>query len=324
MGKFFIVCTFGALSLAGPAQGQEAPLTDHHQHLLSPALAELISPPGGPPTIPITARDLVMHLDAAGIRSALVLSTAYIWSQPSRRVENEYERVKAENDWTSQQVAMFPDRLNGFCGLNPIKEYALTELARCAKDPYLRHGLKLHFGNSAVDYRNVKHVKLLKSVFRAANDFRMPIVVHMRASITEKLGYGREEALVFLNEVIPAAPAVPIQIAHLAGAGGYSDPAVDQALSVFIDAIRAGDTRTKQLWFDVTSVALGTPTPEQAQLIANRIRQIGLQRVIYGSDAAISNNSPREAWAAFRRLPLTPEEFRAIARNVAPYARAAP
>src|SRR5215813_8057770 len=220
MTKFFLFCIFGGLSLAGSAQGQEAPLTDHHQHLFSPALAELISPPGGPATSPITARDLVMHLDALGIRSAVVLSTAYIWSQPSRRVENEYERVRAENDWTSQQVAMFPNRLIGFCGLNPLREYALTELARCAKDPYLRHGLKLHFGNSAVDYRNVEHVSRVRNVFRAANDFRMPIVVHTRASITEKLRYGREDALIFLNELVPAAPAVPIQIAHLAGAGG--------------------------------------------------------------------------------------------------------
>ena len=95
-------------------------------------------------------------------------------------------------------------------------------------------------------------------------------------------------------------------------------------MSVFIGAISAGDARTKLLWFDVTSIALGNPTPERARLIATRIRQIGLQRVVYGSDAAISNNSPSEAWAAFRRLPLTPEEFRVIARNVASYARAAP
>jgi len=324
MAKFVLICIVGILPLVGIAQGREVPLTDHHQHLFSPALAELISPPGGPATGPITARDLVMHLDAVGIRFAVVLSTAYIWSQPSRRIENEYQRVRAENDWTGQQVAMFPDRLIGFCGLNPLREYALTELARCAKDPYLRHGLKLHFGNSAVDYRNVEHVSRVKSVFRAANDFRMPIVVHMRASITEKLSYGREEAPVFLNEFIPAAPAVPIQIAHLAGAGGYNDPSVDDAMTVFVDAIRAGDARTRQLWFDVTSVALGDPTPQQAQSIATRIRQIGLRRVVYGSDAAIANNSPAEAWAAFRRLPLTPEEFRTIAGNVAPYARPSP
>ena len=31
--------------------------------------------------------------------------------------------------------------------------------------------------------------------------------------------------------------------------------------------------------------------------------------------------APREAWAAFRRLPLTDKEFLTIAANVAPYLR---
>jgi hypothetical protein len=44
--------------------------------------------------------------------------------------------------------------------------------------------------------------------------------------------------------------------------------------------------------------------------------------VLYGSDAATGDNlRPREGWAAFRRLPLTNEEFRTIATNVAPYLR---
>lgn len=59
--------------------------------------------------------------------------------------------MKAENDWTSQQVAQYPDRLRGFCGVNPIRVYALDEIARCARDPQLRAGLKLHFGNSDVN-----------------------------------------------------------------------------------------------------------------------------------------------------------------------------
>jgi uncharacterized protein len=138
---------------------QDAALVDHHQHLISPALAALSSatPPASVP--PLTAAELVAHLDAAGIRRAVVLSTAYIWSQPSRKVENDYEHVKADNDWVSQQVAMFPDRLVGFCGINPLRDYALDELRRCASDPSLRRGLKLHFGNrsSITTTRNTSH-----------------------------------------------------------------------------------------------------------------------------------------------------------------------
>lgn len=307
---------------ASAAAAQDAPVADHHQHLFSPALAALLSPAAPAPAAkPLTAADLVPLLDAAGIQRAVVLSTAYIWSQPSRRVQGDYERVRADNDWTSQQVASFPDRLVGFCSLNPIKDYALTELARCAKDPHLRRGLKIHIGNSAVDYHNRQHVEQLRRVFRAANDARMAIVVHMRASLTEKLAYGREEATVFLNDVMSAAPDVPIQIAHLAGAGGYDDPVIDQALSVFVEAIKRGDARVKQTWFDVTSVATVGQSESVIKQAATRIRQLGTQRILYGSDAAVGANTPKAGWVAFRSLPLTDEEFSTIVRNVPPYMR---
>jgi hypothetical protein len=78
------------------------------------------------------------------------------------------------------------------------------------------------------------------------------------------------------------------------------------------------------LWFDVTTVA-STATPDQRNLLATRIRQLGVERVLYGSDATAGNNlAPRESWAAFRQVPLTPAEFRTIAGNVPPYLRPLP
>jgi len=63
-------------------------------------------------------------------------------------------------------------------------------------------------------------------------------------------------------------------------------------------------------------------SPANAALVAKRIRQIGVKRILYGSDAAAGDNlRPRESWAAFRRLPLTESEFKQIARNVTPYLR---
>jgi hypothetical protein len=40
---------------------------------------------------------------------------------------------------------------------------------------------------------------------------------------------------------------------------------------------------------------------------------------LYGSESAVREYlRPREEWAAFRRLPLTSDEFGRIARNMAP------
>ena len=314
--KIGVITAAFTVVTASTIRGQSPPLADHHQHLFSPtvALAEGVSQ--------IDANALIALLDAAGIRRAAVLSVAYILGDPKGTAADEYQKVKAENDWTSAQVARFPERLVGFCSVNPLKPYAFDELARCAQDPRLRTGLKLHFANSRVDYHNRQHVDRLRKLFAAANQNGMAIVAHMRTSISAKIPYGANEARIFLNEIAPAAPDVPIQIAHLAGAGGYADPLVDEALSVFVDAIGKGDPRTKNMYFDVTTVVVPQAPAERLTLVAGRLRQLGLQRILHGSDAAAGGNlPPRESWTAFGRLPLTETEFQTIARNIPPYMR---
>jgi predicted TIM-barrel fold metal-dependent hydrolase len=295
------------------------PLADHHQHLFSPELAALMTtttPVAG--VKPRAAADLIEQLDAAGVDRAVILSTAYIFEQPSRRADHAAEKLKRDNDWTSKQVAQFPDRLIGFCGLNPLKGYALEELARCAADPNLRRGLKLHFGNSVVDYHNPEHIAQVRRVFRAANDRRMAIVAHVRASVTAKLPWGREEASIFLNELLPAAPDVVVQVAHLASAGSPQDEGAQQALALFVDAIERNDPRTRNLYFDATT--LGEPaTPDNAQRWAAAIRRVPT-RVLFGSDATTASVTPGGVWTAMRKLwPLTDDEFKGIANNRPPY-----
>lgn len=298
-----------------------APLVDHHQHLFSPRMAELISRPEA--QIPaITARDLIGFLDGSGIDRGVVLSTAYIWSQPGRRIADEERRVAEENDWTAEQVAAFPDRLVGFCSVNPLRDHALAEIARCARDPRSATGLKLHIANSAVDYHDAEHVAKVRRVFSAANERGMAIVVHMRTSMELGIPYGPDEARVFLDRLLPAAPDVPVQVAHLCGTGAYGlDEPVDPALSVFIGAIASGDRRTAKLLFDVTQAAFRGATPAQAELLARRIRELGVERVLFGGDAALPGRRPVDNWAAFRALPLTEAELQVIAGNVAPYLR---
>src|ERR1041385_364369 len=168
-----IVFTTIVFGMAFPAMfAAQTPVIDYHQHLFSPGAATLVT--GKPDSPGISARDLIALLDSAGIRRALVLSVAYTWGKASRApVENEYEHVKAENDWTAQQVAQYPDRLRAFCSFNPLKPYALEELARCSKDRQLHYGLKLHFGNSDVDLDNPDNIAQVRKVFAAANGLRM-------------------------------------------------------------------------------------------------------------------------------------------------------
>src|SRR5688572_23321336 len=116
---------------AGMGAEPLSPVADRHQHLFSPTIAAaLATSSGGPPAI--TARDVVVLLDVAGIRYGLLLSVAYMYGSPARTVAAEYAKVQAENDWTGEQAARYPGRLRAFGSVNPLKAYALDEIARCA------------------------------------------------------------------------------------------------------------------------------------------------------------------------------------------------
>lgn len=322
MPRLFVKLCCAALACAGAIAhaAVPAPAADHHQHLFSPPIAALLNSPKIPP---MPAADLIALLDAAGIRRAAVLSTAYMFGRPDRNIEDELAKVRAENDWTAAQVASYPDRLVGFCGVNPLREYALAEIARCAAIPGVRRGLKLHFGNSDVQLENPAHAEKLRAVFAAANKHGMAIAVHMRASIGKARPYGATQARILLEQLLPAAPDVPVQIAHLAGTGpGYDDPWAIEAMGVLADAMARKDPRTRNLWVEISTRANPTISEWHGRHMAAVLRQVGLDRVLYGSDSSVADNlRPREAWEAFKKLPLTEEEFARIAGNVAPYLR---
>ncbi len=263
---------------------------------------------------PSTADQLIAQLDDAGIERAVVLSLAYQWGSPfNAGIVDEYDKVMAENDYIARETAKYPKRLVGFCSVNPLKDYAIRELRRCQKDLRLK-GLKLHFGNSRVDIRDTNHLEKVRSVFRSANSFGMPVVVHLWTDP----GYekeGDQHARIFLERVLPDAPGITIQIAHLAG-GGRSTQA---ALKVFADAIAAGDSRTRNLYFDVATSVRGQTAEGLRQDVAV-LRRIGLKRILYGTDTAPPNPPARVSWAHFKGLmPLTDTEIRIIGGNIAPY-----
>lgn len=278
--------------------------------------AELFTLNGPAVAKAVTAEQLIKDLDAAGTQRAAVLSVAYYFgSRISRGIPDEYAKVRAENDWAAEQVARYPKRLVGFCSFGPLKDYALAELDRCSSNGILK-GLKLHFSMSEVDLKNLNHVERVRQVFAAANKHRLPIIVHVRADQT----YGREHAEVLLNQILPSAPDIAVQIAHLWGGEGFSE----SALTAYADAVSAQRPATKNLYFDLAELELVLRGQDESlKKAATLMRRIGLRRILWGSDGPKFGDAPsRESWTMFRAtVPLTQGEFRTIAGNVAPYMR---
>lgn len=291
-----LVC---ATACADPPQqaGPPVPVVDHHVHIRSPAGAEqldlvnsVVDEPQGEPSAALTAADALAALDSAGVERGVVLSIAYMYGMPEVTVEDERAKVRAENDYVATEVALHPDRLFAFCSVNPIRDYALEEIDRCADDPRVR-GLKLHLANSDVDLRDAAHVERLVQVFALLGRRDLPAVVHMR---TRAEDYGAEDAGTFIDRVLAVASGLPLQIAHVAGWGGY-DEATDAALSAFAQAFADGRLDRERVTFDIGAVvfqpeaagpdtALARQVREANARLADRIREIGVDRFLYATD----------------------------------------
>lgn len=289
-----------------------APRIAAHQHLISPEFSKIIREP------PMDGAALLDLLDRADIRRGVVLSMGYSFGDERKGIADPDSQTRRENDWTSQQVAASRGRLVGFCSVNPLREAAMAEIDRCLGLPGMA-GLKLHFGNSGVSLRDPATAQRLQDVFSAANAHGAAIIVHLRSRTGT--AYGREDAQLFLDRVLPRAPDVTVQVAHLAGSSGFPDDA-ELSMDVFANAIARGDPRTRRLIFDATTVVADASTPADGERVARMLRRVGLRRVVFGSDMPVGGNPPpAEAWAILRaKVPLTAAEVRTLAANVPPYA----
>jgi predicted TIM-barrel fold metal-dependent hydrolase len=331
-----LLLAVAALALTAFAQEAPAPApaAEHHLHIRSTAgaaiTARFANGPGAASAAPRTAADALAALDAAGVERALVLSIAYMFGSPGVEVEDEYAQVRRENDYVAEQVAKAPDRLVGACSVNPLADYAIAEIERCASDRRLS-ALKLHLANSEVDLDDERHLARLAEVFEALARLELPAVVHLRNDEE----YGAAQARAFIDRVLARAPRLPVLIAHMAGWGGY-DEATDAAMGAFVDALREGRLDRDAISFDLAAVVF---QPEAAgddkelehrvrranQRLAERIREIGVDLVVFGTDWPSWPPVPdetakieRNARLVRQALPLGDEELARVFANVSP------
>lgn len=301
----------------GAAMAQDAPpvAVDHHVHVHSPAILGFLpgycSSPGrvgACPEVfirPLTVDDLLADMDAAGVRRAWLMSTAYLAESPMMVPprSDAPDLIRSANDFTVDLARTHPDRLVAFIGVNPLTPTALPEIARWADDPSAS-GVKLHLTNSDVDLRDPTDVAALAAVFRAAAAGDKTIMIHMRTRADD---YGAQDVRIFLDQVLPQAQGVPVVIAHSGGWGGLDDNTW-AAMTAFAEVIELNPEVGRELYFDLAQVFdADTPDGDLARLVV-LMRRIGIERFVAGSDWPFSGPLDGYLNDAFARLPLTTGE----------------
>jgi predicted TIM-barrel fold metal-dependent hydrolase len=301
--------------------GATAPRLDAHAHIMSPALAEMITKRMG--SRDFTAKDgaaIVAELDRDGIERAIVLSTAYIfaadvWSRTGTGwdVEAEHKKVRDDNDYVAAQTAKFSGRLIPFVGVNPKRPYAVEEIDR-AIDTLGMRGIKLHFWNSDVRLREPEQVEQIRPVFARAAAKRVPIVAHIfNGGVKE---FGAPDIEILIRQLVAPFPELRISIAHLAGAGG-SGPGAARCFAALTDLVKRDPALAQRVYTDCSAVFLSRPfgpmvatTEDQKKTFAPLLKKWDAGHLLWGSD-----NIPHAMEQTHEAWPLTEDDWAVLARQ---------
>ena len=302
--KFGVVACIALFSITFTIQASSAaPLEatganiDVHTHVLS--AEHLTSAFGAPPGSPASdAADLINRLDEANIERAVVLSTAY--------QAKTGDAVAAENDWVAGEIAKYPDRLIGFCGINPLVEEALDEIDRCLGLAGMA-GVKLQA--SGMDLANDEQAGALNIILEKSQDLDIPVLLHLAGVPLDRA------AMLNTYRMLGAHRNLRLVLAHCTG---FSSTEIEAFL---IPALHLPQpfVSLENLFINVSNclnIYENAPL-SQRELIVFNLRQWGLRHVLFGSDYLMVAHvkTPKETLETLVKYPFTQEELDIILNN---------
>lgn len=299
-------------------------LIDAHVHLLrDPAQEQRVFPKPGAPARWYWASPEAMggFLERMGISHVVSLNVMNTQAMIERRLEaasappgspahaelvaglrqEMRERVRALNRWICEAHRADP-RLVPCVYIDPVLfgDAAIEELERCAAAG--ARGVKMHPDISGFSPND----RSLWPLLARLQELDLPVVFDTGANVLgEREDHGRPALFV---DLLHAFPRLRVVLAHFA--------------SAYWDERLALAERFPNLYFDTAG---GFNTPERAARSGIRalaevdavrvLRQVGLHRVMFGSDAPGSDVS----WQAYQavRLGLDPHERRALLAGTA-------
>lgn len=284
-----------------PALIANGAVLDVHTHIASQFLTDHFTGGGVPHA---GAEDLVAKLDEANVQRAIILSAGYLGG--SAGIFSD-ANVAPENDFVAAEVAKFPDRLIGFCGINPTYSTALAELNRCLALPGMV-GVKLHLEGSAITLGERRHVDALNELFDRIAVFDAPVLIHV--ADPNGLPLDNEE-FANLARILSDHPTVRVAHAHCAG---NTD---DETIEMWLRLGNSGYS-PETSYVDVSAcLRFFVDAPlTQRELIVWRFRKWGIDHVLFGSDYfAFFGETPKETLEILTHYPFTQEELNTILGN---------
>jgi uncharacterized protein len=253
------------------------PLFDSHVHLESPENF---------PDRSVNGSQAVEALTDAGVDRAFALSAGY-------RLRN-LEKARIENDFVASEVAKYPNRLIGFCGVFPFANWAPAELERC-KHELSFQGVKVHTNTAGIDLANPDHLMRLEGFLGKASELGLIVLIHS--------GQWSERATLNFMGISIKYPGAKYILGH-ALFDEFRRLILIHALKKEMPSF--GDNVYVE--FSGT-IAVYADSPEAPSLVWH-LRKIGIDRVLFGSDFPVF--TVKESYDALTSYGFSNEELRKI------------
>ncbi len=265
------------LLLAGCAHRYGGPIIDFHAHLEPRGAEGRINP-----NVAATPDELLRRMDARGIGKAVLVTIA---------PKGDLERTRRQNDEVIAVAKQRPDRFVAAGSVHPDDGHdALAELARLARSGV--KVVKLHPDTQRFD---VGSPRLAELVARAA-ELQMVVLIDAWSPFDP----GQVGKLIELAITHPAARLV---LAHLGGARFHE--------MIGFWALNQYPWYARNVWFDLSAVTrMYADSPAYREQLAFVCRQIGVDRILFGSD--FPQVMPEQAVADVERLGFGHDELRRI------------
>lgn len=151
----------------------------------------------------IGAKEMVQTMDTQGIDRSVIFG--FPWKN--------LEFSRKQNDYIMESVATYPDRLIGFCCLDPSGRETGRELERC-----LRGGLsglgELAFYESGIDPASLDRLAPLMEICR---NFDVPVLIHTNEPVGHTYPGKSPNTLMQIYTLVKRFPENKIVLAHWGG-----------------------------------------------------------------------------------------------------------
>ena len=262
-------------------------IIDFHTHIFSPRLREnreqyLGRDPcfahlySDPKAELATAEELIASMDQEGIDRSIVLNIG--WASHQMCVET--------NDYIMEAIYRYPERLVGFCALQPmVGEAAVAELERCA-----RGGMR-GIGEMRPDTQgfDLGDEAMMRPIVEAAAEHRFILLTHASEPVGHLYSGKGNITPDILYRFICHFPQIPIVCAHWGGGLPFYAlmPEVSQAL--------------ENVFFDTAA----TPFLYRPEIFTHVAQIVGFDKILFGSDYPLL--APSRITSQLRSLGLGQE-----------------